>query len=111
MNLYLIRWMMPCIVLRLTSNARHSMDKLTFGAGHWCDRSTRQAVQLLSPGILDDGSLFEQPVLPTPTDLPVLEPFDVPVPEPMDVPPPDPRDIPPPQPTQPHFDPKPRSVP
>jgi len=87
------------------------MDELTFGTSCWSDRSTRQAMQMLTPDYLGDGSWPEQPVLPTPTDVPVPEPFDVPVPEPRDVPPPDPHDVPPPQPKQPEFDPKPRSVP
>jgi hypothetical protein len=107
--------MMPQVTLHLTSGVRHMMDEFSFaGSGRW-DRGPRCHMRLVVVGVLDQQSTIpeppEQPVLPTPTDVPVPEPFDVPVPEPMDVPPPNPHDVPPPRPTKPEFDPKPRSIP
>lgn len=108
----LTTWMTSWFALRFIATRRHAMDELTLGTSYWSDRSTRQSMQMLSTGFLDDrlddGQWPDEPVLPTPTDVPVPEPFDVPVPEPMDIPPPDPRDVPPPR---PDFDPKPSRVP
>ena len=44
-------WWMPCLAVRFTSNSRHVMDELSFGAGHWSDRFTRQKMQTLARGI------------------------------------------------------------
>lgn len=121
MNNYFISLMTFGVTLRFTSTRRHSMDEIICTGSLFADRGSRQKLQVLVPSYVGDGlaSISEepaperhpQPILPTPTDVPVPEPHDVPVPEPIDVPPPKPTDVPPPNPSKPDYDPRPRSIP